>query len=116
MPLPTASRTCWLSAALALALSSAAHAAEPAFDLAAVVVTATRQATRANEIIADVTVIDREAIEQAGPTTLPGLLAQANPACTWWRTAAWARAPASSCAAPAPATPCCWSTAFRSAR
>jgi vitamin B12 transporter len=76
MPLPTASRTCWLSAALALALSSAAHAAEPAFDLAAVVVTATRQATRANEIIADVTVIDREAIEQAGPTTLPGLLAR----------------------------------------
>jgi vitamin B12 transporter len=51
-------------------------AAEPAFDLAAVVVTATRQATRANEIIADVTVIDREAIEQAGPTTLPALLAR----------------------------------------
>jgi vitamin B12 transporter len=74
MPLPTASRTCWLSAALAL--SSAAHAAEPAFDLAAVVVTATRQTTRANEIIADVTVIDREAIEQAGPTTLPALLAR----------------------------------------
>ena len=49
MPFPTVSRTCWLSAALIV--SSAAQAAEPAFDLAAVVVTATRQATRANEII-----------------------------------------------------------------
>ena len=45
-------------------------------QLAAVVVTATRQETRANEVIADVTVIDREAIEQAGPTTLPELLSR----------------------------------------
>jgi vitamin B12 transporter len=45
-------------------------------QLAAVVVTATRQATRANELIADVTVIEREAIEQAGPTTLPELLSR----------------------------------------
>lgn len=45
-------------------------------QLAMVVVTATRQATRINEVIADVTVIDREAIEQAGPTTLPELLSR----------------------------------------
>lgn len=45
-------------------------------QLAAVVVTATRQATRISEVIADVSVIDRETIEQAGPTTLPELLAR----------------------------------------
>jgi vitamin B12 transporter len=45
-------------------------------QLAAVIVTATRQETRINEVIADVTVIDREAIEQAGPTTLPELLSR----------------------------------------
>lgn len=45
-------------------------------QLAVVVVTATRQATRANELIADVTVLNREAIEQAGPTTLPELLSR----------------------------------------
>jgi vitamin B12 transporter len=41
-----------------------------------VVVTATRIPTRVNEVIADVTVIDRAAIEQAGPATLPELLAR----------------------------------------
>jgi vitamin B12 transporter len=45
-------------------------------QLAAVVVTATRQTTRINEVIADVSVIEREAIEQAGPTTLPELLSR----------------------------------------
>ncbi|MDA8258663.1 MAG: TonB-dependent receptor [Betaproteobacteria bacterium] len=45
-------------------------------QLAVVVVTATRQATRTNELIADLTVIEREAIEQAGPTTLPELLSR----------------------------------------
>lgn len=45
-------------------------------QLAAVVVTATRQATRVNEVIADITVIEREAIEQAGPTSLPELLSR----------------------------------------
>lgn len=45
-------------------------------ELAMVVVTATRQETRINELLADVTVIEREAIEQAGPTTLPALLAR----------------------------------------
>lgn len=45
-------------------------------DLAAVVVTATRQATRINEVIADVTLIDRESIEQAGASTIGELLAR----------------------------------------
>jgi vitamin B12 transporter len=45
-------------------------------QLAAVVVTATRQPTRVNEVIADITVIEREAIEQAGPTNLPELLSR----------------------------------------
>ncbi|MBK9349094.1 MAG: TonB-dependent receptor [Sulfuritalea sp.] len=65
-----------LALALCLLHAIGAVAAEPAIDLAAVVVTATRQATRANEVIADVTVIDRTAIEQAGPTTLPALLSR----------------------------------------
>lgn len=49
---------------------------QPAFaaveDEAAIVVTATRIPTRTNEVIADVTVIDREAIEQAGPAATLG--------------------------------------------
>lgn len=54
---------------------TAQAAGEPA-ALAAFVVTATRQETRTNEVIADVTAIDRAAIEQAGPTTLPELLSR----------------------------------------
>ncbi|MDR1889083.1 MAG: TonB-dependent receptor [Zoogloeaceae bacterium] len=41
-----------------------------------IVVTATRQPTRASEVLADVTVIDREEIENAGQDTLPELLAR----------------------------------------
>ncbi len=44
--------------------------------LQAVVITATRQATRVDEQLADVTVIDRAAIEQAGASTLPDLLSR----------------------------------------
>lgn len=64
--------------ALAVALSIAFQPtmAAPIEDEAAVVVTATRIPTRVNEVIADVTVIDRETIEQAGPATLPELLAR----------------------------------------
>lgn len=66
--------------AIAVALSSAYQPAiadsTDASDMASVVVTATRVPTRVNEVIADVTVIDRTAIEQAGPTTLPELLAR----------------------------------------
>ncbi len=68
-------RSPWLAVALLL-LPAASSAAEPTIDLAAVVVTATRQATRTNEVVADVMVIDRAAIEQAGPTTLPALLSR----------------------------------------
>lgn len=64
-------------AALSAAVFSAfsVHASEEA-DLGAVVVTATRQPTRINEQLTDVTVIEREAIEQAGATTLPELLSR----------------------------------------
>ena len=41
-----------------------------------VVVTATRQATRANELLSDVTVIDREAIESSGQESIADLLAR----------------------------------------
>lgn len=45
--------------------------------LESVVVTATRQASRANELLADVTVIEHELIEQAGPSaTVAELLAR----------------------------------------
>lgn len=64
-------------AAIAVALSLAFQPvfAAPITDEAAVVVTATRIPTRVNEVVADVTIIDRAAIEQAGATTLPQLLA-----------------------------------------
>ena len=66
-----------LAVALTLPFATPASGADaPTSDLGAVVVTATRQATRANEVIADVTVIERGAIEQAGPTTLPALLSR----------------------------------------
>ena len=64
-----------LTVALATALS--AHPAVAAdTELQAVVVTATRQATKVNDLTADVTVIDREEIEQAGQTTIEQLLAR----------------------------------------
>jgi len=62
-----------IAVALSIALQPAFAATD---DEAAVVVTATRIPTRTNEVIADVTVIDRAAIEQAGPATLPELLAR----------------------------------------
>jgi vitamin B12 transporter len=45
-------------------------------ELAQVVVTATRQAVRVNELMADVSVIEREEIEQAGQSTIEQLLAR----------------------------------------
>jgi vitamin B12 transporter len=45
-------------------------------DLAAIVVTATRQPMRVNETLADVTVIDRETIERSGQNTVADLLAR----------------------------------------
>jgi len=63
-----------LAAALAIVFQPAIAA--PVADEAAVVVTATRIATRISEQLADVTVITREEIEAAGATTLPALLGQ----------------------------------------
>lgn len=45
-------------------------------DMDPIVVTATRQASRASELLSDVTVIEREEIERAGSVTLPELLAR----------------------------------------
>lgn len=59
---------------LALLNALPATAAERETD--AVVVTATRQATRANELLSDVSVITREDIENAGQSTLEQLLAR----------------------------------------
>lgn len=55
---------------------SQALAAEQLAALDPVVVTATRQAQRASELLSDVTVIDSEEIHNAGPTTINELLAR----------------------------------------
>lgn len=60
--------------ALSLALCTAVSAF--AADDATVVVTATRQHQRANELLADVSILSREDIEQAGQSTLNELLAR----------------------------------------
>lgn len=64
------------SAALAALVTSAGTtlAASPQEE-PTVVVTATRQASRTNELLSDVTVIGRDEIEQAGVMTLPEFLA-----------------------------------------
>ena len=65
--------------ALALALPFALSFALPSFaasDLGTVVITATRQPQRADELLADVSVLNRADIEQAGQSTLAELLAQ----------------------------------------
>lgn len=63
-------------AAIASAFSSSLVAAPADAELGQIVVTATRQATRADELMADITVIDRQEIEQAGQTTIEQLLSQ----------------------------------------
>lgn len=66
---------CPTLAALAIAAAFPAGAADS--ELNPVVVTATRQAQRANEALADVTVIERAQIEEAGASfSLPELLAR----------------------------------------
>ncbi|MBN9420936.1 MAG: hypothetical protein BGO63_09195 [Candidatus Accumulibacter sp. 66-26] len=66
-----------LAALLATVFPPTGQAADkPSSELGQVVVTATRQATRSNELLSDVSVIERETIEQAGQTTLVELLAQ----------------------------------------
>lgn len=49
--------------------------ADDAPDPAEIIVTATRQQTRANELLSDVTVLDRQAIEQTGHSSLIEVLA-----------------------------------------
>jgi vitamin B12 transporter len=63
-------------AAGTLALLAALPSIAAETETAAVVVTATRQAQRANELLADVSVISREEIDAAGQTSLPELLAR----------------------------------------
>jgi vitamin B12 transporter len=67
------SRAAALPLALAAAFPSAFAQASP---LKETVVTATRTATRADELVSDVKVIDREAIEASTARTLPELLAR----------------------------------------
>jgi vitamin B12 transporter len=63
-----------IAAAFATIVPGGAHAADNTLD--PVVVTATRQPVRENDLMADVTVIQREEIEQAGQSTLEQLLAR----------------------------------------
>jgi vitamin B12 transporter len=65
------------AAALTVASAFPAMALAAGTEQPTVTVTATRQAQRADEAIADTTVIDRESIERAGPSfSLPELLAR----------------------------------------
>lgn len=57
-----------LTALLSVAFAAPAHA-ELLATLDPLIITATRQSQRANETIADVTIIDKQDIENAGPTT-----------------------------------------------
>ena len=61
-----------IAVAFAAIAPNGAHAADSTLD--PIVVTATRQPTRANELLADVSVIEREEIEAAGQSTLTELL------------------------------------------
>ena len=59
-----------------LALLTAFPAIAATAESETVVVTATRQPTRANELLADVSVIDRQEIERSGQSTIAELLAR----------------------------------------
>ncbi len=66
-----------LAATLALLAAGNAFAETMPANDGTIVVTATRQATRASDLLADVSVIEREAIERAGPnSTVAELLAR----------------------------------------
>jgi hypothetical protein len=74
-PIPARSRCRGtFTATVAALVSTALHAADTQLD--PIVVTATRQATRTNELTSDVSVITREEIDQAGESTLAQLLAR----------------------------------------
>ncbi|MDI1363127.1 TonB-dependent receptor [Methylotenera sp.] len=65
-----------IASLVALAFSPSAFAAETAIQTDDVVVTASRVAQPRESVIADVTVIDREKIEQSGQSTIVDLLQQ----------------------------------------
>ncbi|MDR2030988.1 MAG: TonB-dependent receptor [Azoarcus sp.] len=65
---------CLCLAALTVPIPSFAQDAVPQLDT--IVVTATRQETRASDLLADVSVIDREKIERSGQDTVIDLLAR----------------------------------------
>jgi vitamin B12 transporter len=68
--------SCLRAAALPLALAAAFPASAQILALADTVVTATRSATRADELVSDVRVIDRAKIEASAARTLTELLAR----------------------------------------
>ena len=63
-----------IAAAFATIAPTGVIAADSTLD--PIVVTATRQATRINDLMADVTVIEREQIERAGQSTIEELLSR----------------------------------------
>ncbi|MFA7292835.1 MAG: TonB-dependent receptor [Rhodocyclaceae bacterium] len=63
-----------VAAAVIASTPTGTYAADTALD--PIIVTATRQATRINDLMADVSVIEREEIEQAGQSSLEQLLAR----------------------------------------
>ena len=67
-------RSAALVALCGVLLPTASSAADQQLD--PIVVTATRQATRSNELTSDVTVVTREEIEQAGQSTLEQVLSR----------------------------------------
>ena len=69
-------RCSWAAGALALVAALPALAVEADADSETVVVTATRQPMRANELLSDVTLVDRDAIEASGQETIADLLAR----------------------------------------
>ena len=73
--------------------------------LSPIVVTATRQAMRANELLSDVTVIEHDDIEQAGPSSTIAELLARQPGVEMVRNGSQDRSPASACAAPMPTRP-----------
>jgi len=69
-------RCSWAAGALALVAALPALAVEADADSETIVVTATRQSMRANELLSDVTLIDRDAIEASGQESIADLLAR----------------------------------------
>jgi vitamin B12 transporter len=65
-----------IAAAIALATVASTPVIAADKDLDPIVVTATRQASRASELLSDVTIIEREEIERAGHSSLAELLSR----------------------------------------